>query len=125
MNSGLIAVALGGAAGSMLRYQLGLYILSRYPGNIVAGTLLVNVVGAFLMGILFVLVVERQLLDPVFKPLLLAGLLGGFTTFSAFSIELVQLASRGDWNHAFLYAMLSVVLCFAVAWLGVVAARAF
>ena len=124
MNSGLIAVAIGGATGSMLRYQIGLYMLSRFPGNIVVGTLLVNVVGSFLMGVLFVLLVEKQLLDPAFRPLLLAGLLGGFTTFSAFSIELVQLTSRGDLSYAFLYAMLGVVLCFSVAWLGVTVARA-
>ena len=87
------------------------------------GTLVVNVLGCLLMGILFVLLSERLTLGPVWRAGLLIGLLGGFTTFSAFSMETVTLIEEGALLKASLNVLLSVFTCLAATWLGMIAAR--
>ncbi len=96
-------VALGGAIGSVLRLAVTLAV-----GAPVA-TLAVNVAGSFLMGVLFVLLSGRGLLSP----LLLTGVLGGFTTFSAFSLDALKLWQQGQAGQATLYVAASVVLSLA------------
>ena len=90
------------------QYHLSCFGLQQFP----YGTLIVNISGCFLMGLLFVLTTERWIeSDPSLRALLLIGLLGGYTTFSSFSIETLMLYESGHWLGALLNVVLSVSLC--------------
>jgi CrcB protein len=113
MISPLLSVAAGGALGASARFLLGQQ-LAR-PGFPVA-VLVTNVVGSFLMGLLVVWLARRGL--TAWQPFLLTGLLGGFTTFSAFSLETVALLERGEVAHAAGYVLASVGLSVGALALG-------
>ncbi len=105
----LLSVALGGAIGASLRHLFGIGVLrvlgsTSFPVAILS----VNVVGSFLMGVFAVLAAQRGLTH--LSPFVMTGVLGGFTTFSAFSLEAVSLYERGDVGQAAAYVALSVVL---------------
>lgn len=119
----LLAVAAGGALGSALRYWVATGVQAWVGRPFPYGTLAVNVVGSLLMGFLFVIFAARPGAESVFRAGLLAGILGGFTTFSAFSIETFNLIEDGAWLKAGLNAGLSVALCLAATWAGVLLAR--
>lgn len=108
-----LAVAIGGALGAMGRYAVVAYgfpvLANRFP----LGTLTVNVLGSFLLGICYVLIVDKGLLGPQWRLVLMTGFLGAFTTFSAFSLEAVQLWQYGHGLMAISYAILSLVCCTA------------
>ena len=118
----LLAIALGGAAGSVARHLLGSYVGARTVG-LPWGTLLVNVTGSLLLGFLARSVVDRSH-SPALAAALTVGFCGGYTTFSAFSVETVLLLERGAWARALLYALASVTLCVGGAAAGVALARA-
>ena len=101
-----LAVALGGAAGSVLRYWMGLALLGVSKG-IPVNTLVINVAGAFVLGVILAAVPAAH--TPT-RLLLATGFCGGFTTFSTFSAEVVALAERGQAARAAGYATGSVVL---------------
>jgi len=121
--SQLIAIAAGGAAGALLRYWVstGVYVL--LGRNFPHGTLAVNVLGSLLMGLLYVLFMERLVASPEMRAGLLIGLLGAFTTFSTFSIETLNLIEQADLLKAGLNILLSVGACILATWLGVSVAR--
>ena len=117
-----LQVGIGGAIGSCLRYGAGLAVLRLVgPGGFPLGVIAVNILGSFLMGIFAVLTIERELAH--LNPLVMAGLLGGFTTFSAFSLEAVTLWERGAMGEAALYVGLSVGLSIGALMLGAALAR--
>jgi CrcB protein len=121
LNTALVAA--GGAVGAAARYWLSI-LVSRITGmSSPIGTLIVNVLGCALMGVLFVLLVERHS-AMAWRALLMSGLLGGFTTFSAFSIETVSLMQEGAWTKAASYAAASVFICVLACWVGIVVTRA-
>jgi len=106
----ILIVALGGAVGSVLRYKLGGFALHHTQAwNFPVSTFGVNVVGCFAIGILAALVEHHDLFSPAIRLLLFTGLLGGFTTFSAFGYESVFLLRRGLLSAATSYVLLSVV----------------
>ncbi len=116
-----LQVALGGAIGAMLRFGTGLAMLRLSGPGFPVGVLSVNVLGSFLIGIFAVLSVQKGLMH--LNPLVMAGLLGGFTTFSAFSLEAFTLYERGQLGSAGLYVVLSVIGSLAALALGVWIAR--
>jgi CrcB protein len=122
MMINLSLVAVGGALGACLRYLFGLGVV-RLLGHttIPVGVLGVNVIGSFVMGVFVVMAAHRGL-TPL-SPLVLTGLLGGFTTFSAFSLEAVTLIERGQAFHAAAYVALSVGLSIAGLAMGMLLAR--
>ncbi len=120
----LLQVALGGALGASLRFLSGAIILRAMGSGFPYGTMFVNVVGSFLMGLLAFYLLERM--DGSFSryaPFLMTGLLGGFTTFSAYSLDALYLLERGRYVSASVYMGGSVVLAIGALFLGMTIAR--
>lgn len=109
MVNNILAVAFGGAFGSLLRYGVGLYIAHILPSHSYIATVLVNIVGSFLIGSLFAWFALRPESSDLMRLLLITGFLGGFTTFSTFSLDTLRLISDGESMHALLY--IGVTLC--------------
>ena len=109
MISTLMMVALGGAMGASLRYLWGIGVLRLTgPAELPLAIMTANILGSFLMGVFVVLAAQRGLTH--LSPFVMTGLLGGFTTFSAFSLETMTLIERGQVGSAALYIGLSVAL---------------
>ena len=108
----ILLIALGGALGSVGRYAIGTLVQRSSPIAFPIGTLTVNVVGCMLVGILTKAYVHGQG-NPDMRALLIVGFCGGFTTFSAFSLEVVSLAQGGEWMRAAAYVGGSLLLCLA------------
>ncbi|MFU8764437.1 MAG: fluoride efflux transporter CrcB [Haliea sp.] len=119
----LLFVALGGATGSVSRYLLAQWTQSLWQGGFPVGTLLVNFAGSFGIGVIFVLL-ERQVLHPDWRGVLIVGFLGAFTTFSTFSLEAVALWEAGHAGQAAGYMLASVVLCVLAAGTAITLTRA-
>ncbi len=114
----LLFIALGGASGAVSRYLLANWIHSLWEGKFPVGTLAVNVLGSFVIGILYVLIVERQLVHADWRGVLMVGFLGAFTTFSTFSLETIALFEAGHTVQAAGYMVGSAVVCVAMAGLA-------
>ena len=119
----LFAIAGAGALGALLRFWMSGWVYGLFGRDFPYGTLAVNVVGSLVMGVSFVLLVERLGSAPEWRALVMIGFLGAFTTFSTFSLETVQLLEGGEVGRALLNVLVSVVLCLGAAWLGIVAGR--
>ncbi len=118
-----VAIAAGGALGALFRYWVSIGVHNFAGSDFPYGTLTVNVAGSLLMGMLYVLFIERMDVDPVWRGALLIGLLGAFTTFSTFSIETLNLVENGESLRAVANVLASVILCVAACWIGMVAGR--
>jgi len=119
----IFAIAAGGALGALLRFWMSNGIYGLLGRNFPYGTLAVNVLGSLLMGFLYVMLVDKLALGPQWRAALLIGLLGAFTTFSTFSMETLNLVEAGEVFKALLNVLLSVSLCLAATWFGVLAGR--
>ena len=119
----LLAIALGGATGAVLRYEVSTAVYRVVGQSFPYGTLTVNALGSLCMGLLYTLFLERISASPEMRALLLVGLLGAFTTFSTFSIETLNLIEQGAQIKALLNVLLSVALCIGSAWLGLMIGR--
>jgi len=119
----ILAIAAGGATGAVLRFWMSSGVYSLLGRGFPYGTLVVNVLGSLLMGVLSVLLIERLNLGPEWRAAILVGLLGGFTTFSTFSLETLNLIEVGEHVKALTNVAFSIVLCVGAAWVGVVAGR--
>lgn len=121
----LAAVAVGGALGASARYLAGAAALRLMGPGFPWGTLFVNVAGSLAMGMIAVALMERAPgAFPRWAPFLLTGVLGGFTTFSAFSLEVALMLERGEAAKAALYALVSVAFSVGALFLGFTLARA-
>lgn len=123
MMKQLVAIAAGGALGAVMRYGVSTAVYALAGRGFPYGTLVVNVGGSAVMGLLFVLLVERMDVDAVWRAALLVGLLGSFTTFSTFSMETLALIEQGKGAEALVNVIASVVLCLTAAWVGLVLGR--
>jgi len=119
----LFWIALGGAAGSVLRYLVGGAAQRMSGSAFPIGTFLVNVTGCFLIGILAQHYMNTQT-HPHMRALLITGLCGGYTTFSAFSLETVGLLQGGEYQKAAAYIVLSLALSVMATFAGIAAVRA-
>ena len=113
-----LLVAGGGAIGSALRYGLALFVQRSLGASWPFGTLAANVIGSFIIGCAYELLVAREVFSEEVRLFTMIGLLGGFTTFSAFSLETLLMFQEGDWLLAALYVVLSVVGCLLAVWAG-------
>lgn len=118
-----LAIALGGALGAVLRYAVSTGIYQWWGRDFPYGTLVVNVLGSLVMGVLFILLVERLAATSVLRAFWLVGLLGAFTTFSTFSVETLNLMEGGEIGKAAANVVLSVTLCIGAAGIGMALGR--
>jgi len=115
-----LCIALGGALGSVSRFALGGWVESRAGTALPWGTLAVNVLGSFVIGLVFYLSAPegRWALSQNMRQLILVGFCGGFTTFSSFSLQTLVHLDQGQWGRALAYVGGSVLLCLLAVWLG-------
>lgn len=115
-------IAIGSALGGMARYWCSGWIGQRVGETFPWGTLFVNVTGSFLIGVLAAMSGPdaRGYLPPLARQFLMVGVLGGYTTFSSFSLQTLNLLRDGEWAHAGVNVLLSVVACLCAVWLGYV-----
>lgn len=115
----LVAIAIGGGLGAVLRFITSTQVHRVLGKDFPFGTLAVNVLGSFMMGLLFVILIERYITSVELRAGIIFGFLGAFTTFSSFSFETLSLLDSGEWDKALLNVILSVVCCLAATWLGI------
>lgn len=106
-------VALGGAFGAMARFGVSIWVYPLMGNRFPLGTVVVNIAGSLLMGVCYVLIMEKASLSPEWRSLLMIGFLGAFTTFSTFSLDALALWQNGHLSLALLYVVGSVLLCLA------------
>jgi CrcB protein len=104
--------------GGLTRYALGTWIMVRSGGRFPLGTFLINISGAFFIGLLMAILTERFQPHPNWRLFLVVGVLGGYTTFSSLEYETLQAARDGEHWMALLYAAGSVLLGYLAVWLG-------
>jgi CrcB protein len=121
----IAAIFVGGGVGSVLRFAVTLVMTQRLGPGFPWATFAINVFGSLIIGIVFELAQTRALgIGPIVRLFLMTGILGGFTTFSTFSLDIVTLAGDRAGSLALLYAIGSVAIGFAAAYAGIVAVRA-
>lgn len=118
MLTNYLYIAAGGAIGSMLRYAMQSVVQARFGGRFPLGTLAVNVLGCFVAGFLFAAISGPFPLRNELRLAIMVGILGGFTTFSAFGIETIQLANTRHFSLALANIALSVTVGLAAVWIG-------
>lgn len=119
-----LMIALGGALGAIARFGLGAYVGQRTGTRFPYGTFLVNMTGCFLIGATMTLLTGRRALSPNWAYLIPIGFIGAYTTFSTFEFETLRAIQDGQWISGGLNVVLSVVVGFAMVWLGAVVGRA-
>lgn len=121
----ILGIMLGGAIGALLRYLISNGIYAWLGRGFPYGTLAVNVIGSFLMGVLTILLIEKGDVSEVLKLTLLVGFLGAFTTFSTFSMDTINLISQGQIVRACLNMLLNVGICVIAVWIGIITGKQF
>ena len=119
----LLAVAIGGSIGSVVRYLVSTWAAERFGAEFPYGTLFVNVAGCLMIGFFMTLTTERLIVSPYWRLIFAVGFLGGLTTFSSFSYETLRLVKDADMLSAFYNIGLNLVLGLVATWSGMAAAR--
>jgi CrcB protein len=117
-----ILVLIGGGLGSLVRFVVGTAIIARLGGRFPYGTVFINLTGSFLIGFAMTFLTERTYLNPNWRFLLVVGFLGGYTTFSSFQWETLNLMRDGGRWLGFLNAFGSLFVGYLAVWLGVIVA---
>jgi len=120
----ILLVAFGGAFGSVLRYLVGLWTLRSFGPSFPWGTLIVNVTGSFLIGVFAEAIARKFGASVEMRVFLITGILGGYTTFSAFSLDAITLMERGEPVTALIYVTSSVLLSAIAVFAGLALMRA-
>ena len=118
----VLVVGLGGAVGAILRWWVGV-LMSHLLAPVFLGTLVVNLAGSFLVGVLLIWFQGKLPINDVLRTGIVVGLLGGFTTYSAFSMEAVNMMMAGFYGRASAYVVVTVAVCLVGAWTGVMLGR--
>ena len=121
----LFFIGIGGFAGAIARYTLSGGINLIFVGRFPYGTLFVNVLGSFLLGLVYVLAVEKNIIPPGLKVPLSVGFLGALTTFSTFSLETIHLVNGGNYLYSILNISLNIVLSIVAVVIGISLAKIF
>ena len=122
-----LVVMAGGALGSAARMWMSLFCAVRYGESFPVGTLVVNALGCFVIGVFSALTGPGGVVwtSPLTRQFVMIGILGGFTTFSSFGLQTINLMGDGEWLYAALNVVLSVVVCLAFVWLGIILVALF
>lgn len=121
----VIIVTIGGGFGSAARYLVSTWAAARFGAEFPYGTLIVNIVGCFIIGAFVTMTTERLIISPYWRLFVTVGIVGGFTTFSSFSYETMHLLQETDVLRAFYNVGLNVIVGFSATWLGIGLARLF
>ncbi|MYM62229.1 fluoride efflux transporter CrcB [Pseudomaricurvus sp. HS19] len=113
-----LSVAIGGALGAMGRYSVTAHLFPVMANRFPMGTLCVNLLGSLLIGVCYVLIIEKGVLAPEWRNVLMAGFLGAFTTFSTFALDAVTLWQNGHSAIALTYVVANVAGCLMAAAAG-------
>jgi len=119
----LALISLGGALGTAARYLLSVWLLRTLGPAFPYGTLAVNVIGSFLLGVIMQAGLDTTILSPAARVVLGTGVMGGFTTYSTFNYETLQYLQEGAWAMASLNVATTLLVCLAAGALGVAVAR--
>lgn len=114
----ILAIFLGGGIGALTRYSTGILCSNLLKTNLPAATFLVNIAGCFIIGILYVLFIEKTQIHPAVKTALTIGFCGSLTTFSTFSLEIFEMIQNSQFFNAVIYITMSVILGIAAVFLG-------
>jgi CrcB protein len=117
-----VLVLAGGAVGCLARFVVGTAIIARLGGRFPYGTVFINITGSFLIGFAMTFLTERTYLSPNWRFLLVVGFLGGYTTFSSFEWETLNLVKDGSRWLGFLNGFGSLIVGYAAVWLGAIVA---
>lgn len=123
MGSQLLMIALGGASGALLRYGMTMRMQQSFSHGWPLATLGINVLGSFVIGVMYVLIVEKSQLHESWRYIAMVGFLGAFTTFSTFSLEVITLLENGQPAQAIAYIMASLILGLGACWGAIVLTR--
>jgi CrcB protein len=121
----ILIVGSGGFIGTIFRFLSNEMMKKFITSNFPFGTLLVNIIGCLLIGVIFGLIDKGKLLEPELRLFLTTGICGGFTTFSAFSVENIIMLRNGDFFYVFAYLGLSILLGFTATYLGMISMNWF
>lgn len=124
MIANILIVALGGGIGAVTRYAVSLWTAARFGSTFPYGTLLVNVIGCFIIGVFMTLVTEKMVVSPYWRLLVATGFLGGLTTFSSYSYETFTLLKEAGMVSAFYNIAANLITGFFATWLGIQAVKA-
>jgi len=119
MIRNFILIGAGSSIGGICRYLTQQFVQKNYPSSIPLGTLSVNIIGCFIIGLIYALSDRGNILSPTMRLLLATGFCGGYTTFSSFAYENIKLLQDGEFFYTGLYILLSVVVGFAAVYLGI------
>jgi fluoride exporter len=119
----IVLVAVGGSIGAITRYLVSNWAAERFGAGFPYGTLIVNVIGCFIIGAFMTVTTERLIVSPYWRLLVTVGFVGGLTTFSSFSYETFRLLEDADLMVSFYNIGLNLILGFFATWLGISAAR--
>jgi fluoride exporter len=123
MDRSILLVGIGGFVGSIARYLVSI-LLAGYASTVFPfATLIVNLAGCFLIGLLFALSERGNILSPEWRIFLTTGFCGGFTTFSTFSYESLRLMNDGEYLYMALYVLISVIIGLAATYIGILIVR--
>ena len=114
----ILMVAIGGAIGAVARQQSNQLIMRIFGGEFPIGTIFVNILGSFIMGLLFELFASKITLSDEWRSLIFTGVLASFTTFSSFALDVALLSERNEYYYALCYIGISVVLSIGALFVG-------
>ena len=119
----ILLIFLGGGIGSVLRYLANIFVRNSTGNDFPYGVMLINILGSFFIGLTYALVKKSEISTDHITAFVMVGLLGGFTTFSAFSLDVVTLVNDGKAPAALIYVLASVVLSILAAAFAIILAR--
>jgi CrcB protein len=119
----LISILFFGMIGISLRYFIDLYVSSVSTSHFPISTFIINILGSFLIGVVYVLGAEKELLSPLLRSSIIVGMLGGFTTFSSYALSCVTLLSSKQFFLGLTYLILSPTLGLLVVWIAIMLTR--
>jgi CrcB protein len=121
----VLLISVGAGVGAALRFSLSSWVTNILGESFPYGTLFINISGSIAIGALFIIMAGKPLFNEIWKPLLFIGVLGGFTTFSAFAMETLRLIENGNLALAMANVLGNVFLCVSGCWLGCQGAKVF